>query len=340
VKVVGAIPAGLPSPSMPDAALLSILWPGAVGIALMSFTETIAAGRAFVAHGDPRPSANRELLALGLANAAGGVLGAMPAGGGTSQTAVNRKAGARTQLAGLVTSLAAVATLLFLAPALALLPDAVLAAIVVIYSAELVSLRDFRAIAAVRRTELVWSIAAFAGVVMLGTLRGIAVAVIVSLLSLAQQSNHPPVYAVARKPGTNVFRKRSDDHPEDESFPGLLLVRVEGRIYFGNAERVGDLLVPLIQAASPRVVVLDCSAIFDLEYSALKMLAEGEERIRAGGVELWLAALNPDVRRVVERAPLGRQLGHERMCFNLEDAVARFQARREGPVKAISEEDR
>jgi anti-anti-sigma regulatory factor len=86
--------------------------------------------------------------------------------------------------------------------------------------------------------------------------------------------------------------------------------------------------------------VLDCSAIFDLEYSALKMLAEGEERIRAGGVELWLAALNPDVRRVVERAPLGRQLGHERMCFNLEDAVARFQARREGPVKAISEEDR
>ena len=170
--------------------------------------------------------------------------------------------------------------------------------------------------------------------------RDVPIAVIVSLLSLAQQSNHPPVYAVARKPGTNVFRKRSDEHPEDESFPGLLLVRVEGRIYFGNAERVGDLLVPLIQAASPRVVVLDCSAIFDLEYSALKMLAEGEERIRAGGVELWLAALNPDVRRVVERAPLGRQLGHERMCFNLEDAVARFQARREGPVKAISEEDR
>lgn len=78
--------------------------------------------------------------------------------------------------------------------------------------------------------------------------------------------------------------------------------------------------------------MLDCSAIFDLEYSALKMLAEG--------AELWLAALNPDVRRVVERAPLGRQLGHERMCFNLEDAVARFRARREGPVKTVSEEDR
>ena len=325
VKVIGAIPAGLPSPVLPDLDLVRILWPAAIGIALMSFTETIAAGRAFVAHGEHRPAANRELLATGIANAAGGALGAMPAGGGTSQTAVNEKAGARTQLAGLVTGLAAVATLLFLSPALALLPQAVLAAIVVFYSVELVSLAEFRAIARVRQMELVWSIAAFAGVVLLGTLEGITVAVVMSLLALAQQTNHPPVYVVGRKPGTNVFRLRTDRHPEDETIPGLLLIRVEGRIYFGNAERVMDLMAPLVQASNPRVIVLDCSAIADLEYSALKMLSDMEERVRAAGAELWVAALNPEVRAVVKRSPLGEQLGQERMCFNLEDAVARYQ---------------
>ena len=325
VKVIGAIPAGLPSPVLPDLDLVRILWPAAIGIALMSFTETIAAGRAFVAHGEHRPAANRELLATGIANAAGGALGAMPAGGGTSQTAVNEQAGARTQLAGLVTGLAAVATLLFLSPVLALLPQAVLAAIVVFYSVELVSLAEFRAIARVRRMELVWSIAAFAGVVLLGTLEGITVAVVMSLVALAQQTNHPPVYVVGRKPGTNVFRQRTDRHPEDESIPGLLLIRVEGRIYFGNAERVMDLMAPLVRASNPRVIVLDCSAIADLEYSALKMLSDMEERVRDGGAELWVAALNPEVRAVVKRSPLGDQLGQERMCFNLEDAVARFQ---------------
>jgi high affinity sulfate transporter 1 len=328
VKTVGAIPGGLPRPTLPDLKLLELLWPSAAGIALMSFTETIAAGRAFAGASDPRPSANQELLATGLGCAAGGLLGAMPSGGGTSQTAVNRRVGARTQLAGLVTGLTSLATLLVLAPALSLMPEATLAVIVVIYSAELVSLKDFRAILAVRRTELVWAVTSFAGVLLLGTLRGIVVAVIVSLLALAQQANHPAVYEVRRKPGTNVFRRRSAEHPEDESFPGLLLLRVEGRIYFGNAERVIDLLTPLALAADPRVLVIDCSAIFDLEYSALKMLAGAEERVRRHGAELWLAALNPEVRRVVERSPLGKALERERMCFNLEDAVERFRARR------------
>jgi high affinity sulfate transporter 1 len=327
VKTVGAIPGGLPSPTLPDPSLLGPLWAGAVGLALMSFTETIAAGRAFAAPGEPRPTANGELLATGLACAAGGLLGAMPSGGGTTQTAVNRRVGARSQLAGLVTGLAALATLLVLAPVLSHMPEATLAVVVVIYSAELVRLRDFRAIVAVRRTEFIWALAAFAGVVLLGTLRGIVVAVITSVVSLVHQTDSPPVYEVARKPGTNVFRRRSAEHPEDETIPGLFLVRVEGRIYFGNAQRVLDLLTPLVLAASPRVIVLDCSGVFDLEYSALKMLAEAEERVRAHGAELWLAAVNPDVLRVVDRAPLGKVLGRDRMCFNLEQAVERYRGR-------------
>ena len=130
---------------------------------------------------------------------------------------------------------------------------------------------------------------------------------ITSVLSLAYQASNPAVYEVVRKPGTNVFRRRSRSTPRTRPTPGLLLVRVEGRIFFGNTERVLDLVAPLVAAASPRVIVLDCSAIFDLEYSALKMLAEADERVRGHGAELWLAALNPDARRVVERRRSGRR---------------------------------
>jgi high affinity sulfate transporter 1 len=329
VKTIGTIPSGLPSLVRPDLGLLEALWPAAIAIALMSFTETIASGRAFGGPAQLRPAPNKELVATGLGNVLGGLVGAMPSGGGTSQTLVNQRAGARTQLAGLVLGLAALATLLLLAPAMSLMPEAALAAIVVVYSAELLSVRDFRAIAAVRRTEFSWALIACAGVLLLGTLRGILVAVITSLLALAYQASNPPVYEVVRRPGTNVFRRRSGEHPGDESYPGLLMVRVEGRIFFGNAERVLDLLTPLVRAAGPKVIVLDCSAIFDLEYSALKMLAEAEERVRSHGAELWLAALNPEPRRVVERSALGKALGHERMFFDLEHAVERYRARGE-----------
>ena len=128
VETVGHIPQGLPAFTMPSLALVEQLWPGALGIALMSFTESIAAARAFAGRGEPRPDPNRELLATGFGNLVGGLFGGMPAGGGTSQTAVNRRAGARTQVAGLVTAGAA-ATLVLLAPLMGLMPQATLAAV-------------------------------------------------------------------------------------------------------------------------------------------------------------------------------------------------------------------
>jgi len=324
VEAVGSIPRGFPALARPHFDLLTQLWPGAAGIALMSFTESIAAARAFGAAGEPRPDPNQELLALGVANLGGGLFGAMPAGGGTSQTAVNRMAGARSQAAELVTAAAALAAMLALAPLIAPLPHAALAAVVIAYSVGLISPAEFGRIRYVRRIEFRWALVAFAGVVALGTLQGILAAVVVSLLSLLQQAQNPPVYAVGRKRGTDVFRPLSDEHPDDETFPGLLMLRVEGRLYFGNAQRVADKMRPLIERARPTVVVLDCSAVTDIEYTALKMLTEAEERARRDGIALWLAALNPDVRQIVEHSPLGQVLGRERMLFNLESAIERY----------------
>jgi high affinity sulfate transporter 1 len=325
VQTVGAIPQALPGLAMPRLDLLQALWPAATGIALMSFTESIAAARAFAAPGEPRLAPNRELLALGLANAGGGVFGAMPGGGGTTQTAVNRRAGARTQLAGLVTAAAAVATLLLLAPLIALMPSATLAAVVVAYSVELIQPAQFAEINRVRRVEFFWALIAFAGVIFLGTLQGILVAILASLVALAHQACNPPVYVLGRKPGTDVFRRLSAEHPDDQTWPGLLLLRTEGRMFFASAPGVELKMMEFVAAARPAVVVIDCGAVFDIEYTALKMLTEAEERLRKHGVALWLTALNPEVLAMVQRSQLGATLGSERLIFNLEMAVEKYE---------------
>jgi MFS superfamily sulfate permease-like transporter len=304
--------------------LVAVMWPGALGIALMRFTESIAAARAFSRPGEPRPAPDQELFALGVANIAGGWFGAMPAGGGTSQTAVNRSAGARSQVAGLTTAAAALATLLLLAPLIGLMPNAVLAAVVVVYSVTLIRPSEFKAIARVRTTEFYWALIAVGGVAVLGTLRGILVAVVASLLALAQQAYNPPVYVLGRKRGTEVFRAVSPGHGDDETWPGLLMLRAEGRIFFANAERLGDRMWAVLEREKPSVVALDCSAIIDIEYTALKMLSEADEKLQRAGVDLWLVALNPRVLDVVNRSSVGQRFGRARMFFNLTAAVDRY----------------
>ena len=326
VATVGNVPGGFPPLTLPTGSLLEELWPGAVGIALMSFIETIAVGRAFRQKGEPQPDPDRELVALGAANVAGGFFGCMPSGGGTSQSAVSRSAGAKTQLCGAVAALGGLATLLFLAPLLGLMPSAALAAVVVATSIPLIKVKDFRAIARIRRTELLWALAATAGVMALGTLKGILVAVLVSILALAAQSIHPPVYEIRRKRGTPYYRHVSPEHPEDEGFPGLLLLRIVGRLYFLNVQWAMDALLALILKAEPRAVLIDCRPLIDLEYTALKALIEAEETMRSRGILLCLVSLNHNVREMVERSSLGATLGRERMFFTLEQAVAQVPA--------------
>lgn len=330
IALVGAIPVGPPPLTTPDMSLVSRMWAPALGIALMSFAETAAVGRAFIRSDEPTLRPNRELLATGVGNLAGAFTGSMPSGGGMSQTALNRMTGAQSHVASLVTATMTLLTMLLLSPFIGLMPHAVLAGTVIVYSVGLIKPGDFVGILRIRRTEFLWALAAFLGVILLGTLQGILVAIIVSVIALGQQVADPPVHVLARKRGTNVFRPRSPEHADDESFAGLLLLRPEGRLFFLNAERIGEKIRPLIAAARPQVVAFDLSRVFDLEYSALKMLIEAERRQREAGIALWLVGLNPQVYAVIQRSPLGEILGRERMLFDLEIAVARYQQQREG----------
>jgi MFS superfamily sulfate permease-like transporter len=290
----------------------------------MSFTETIAAGRAFAAPADPPITANRELVATGAANLGGALFGAMPAGGGTSQTAVVRAVGGRTQTASLVTAAAAAATMLVFAPFLGRLPQAVLAAVVIVYSVGLISPAEFIAIRKIRTLEFTWAIAALAGVLIFGTLQGIVVAIVLSLIGLSSQVVNSKVYVIGRKRGADVLRPLSPENPDDDTFEGLLILRPEGRLFFANAQQVGDQIRALVAEHRPNVLALDLSRVPDIEYSALQMLLDGERRFTADGVTVWLAAANPNVLACIRASPLA-ELGRERLLFNARAVITKYQ---------------
>ena len=335
VSIVGKIPQGLPSITLPDLALIAQLAPAAAGMALMSFTETIAAARAFAHPDDPPIDANRELVATGLGNLAGAFTSAMPGGGGTSQTAVVRSAGGRSQRASLVTAATSLATMLFIAPLLGLMPNATLAMVVIVYSVGLIHVGEFVAIRRVRTMEFRWAIAAALGVLLFGTLKGIVIAIIVSLVSLSSQAARPTVHVIGRKRGADVLRPVSPEHPDDETFEGLLILRPEGRLFFANAQSVAEQFQALISEHKPRVIAVDLSRVPDIEYSALQALMQSEQKTMDRGVTVWLAACNPQVLEVMRSSGFDQRLG-DRMIFNARMVIERYQAMKAAPAGAAA----
>jgi MFS superfamily sulfate permease-like transporter len=237
-----------------------------------------------------------------------------------------RATGGQSQKASLITAGAAAATMLLLAPLLGLLPNATLAAVVIVYSIGLIQPLEFLAIRKVRTMEFRWAIVAALGVLVFGTLQGIVVAIIASMIGLAGQTAHPRVSVIGRKRGADVLRPLSPEHPDDETFPGLLIVRPEGRLYFANARYVAEQVDALVAQNKPRVLAVDMSRVPDIEYSALQELMEGEKRNTEHGVVVWLVGLNPGVLDVVRHAGLDLRLGRERLLFNAREAIEHYLA--------------
>ena len=323
VRLIGDVPSKLPPFTPPDLSLTPLLWPAAMAIALMSFMQSAASAHAFRKRGDGPILPNRELLAVGASNVAAGLLGGLPAGGATPQTAVAEEAGVRSQLAQWINAAVILVTLLLLAPAISLMPMPALAAVVVVSAVHMLHPHAFVEIARIRRIELMWALVTFAGALLIGPLRGLLIAVAISVLSLMVQSARPLVYALSYNREREIFR-RAGECPEDELIPGLLILRVEGRLMFINASNVSEKIQALVEECDPRVIILDCSAIFDIEYTALVRLTEAEHQLRERGVMLWLSGVNPGVETIVRRSPLLAALGESRVFHDLHDALAAF----------------
>ena len=146
------------------------------------------------------------------------------------------------------------------------------------------------------------------------------------MIGLASQTAHPRVSVIGRKRGADVLRPLSPEHPDDETFEGLLIVRPEGRLFFVNAQNVAEQIDALVAQYKPRVLALDMSRVPDIEYSALQALIEGEKTRDGARRHVWLVGLNPGVLEVVRNAGLDERLGRERMLFNARAAIERYQA--------------
>ena len=302
--IVLAVTTGLPHLALPDLDLVGRLVVPAAGIALMAFVESIAAGRAFAGPEEPEVDADQELRALGGANLAGGLFQAFPAGGGLSQTAVNRGAGARSQVAGVTTALVVVLTLLFLTPLFENLPQATLGAVVIVAVAGLVDLAALGRIRRLRFRDYALALVALAGVLVLGVLQGVLLAVVVSMLTLLHGTNHPPIEVLGRRPGSGHWRDL-DRHPGGETVPGLLVLRPLALIYFGNGPRLRRRLLDLVDAADPppRVLLLDFDAVPDIDVTALDIVDSLDADLRRRGVTLWLTNLNARPLDMLRRHP-------------------------------------
>jgi sulfate permease, SulP family len=327
VALVGTIPPGLPQLAAPDLAMAGQLVGPAAGVALMAFVESIAAARAFAAPDEPEVDADQELRALGTANLAGGWFQAFPAGGGLSQTAVNRGSGARSQLAGITTALVVVLTLLFLTPLFEQLPQATLGAVVIVAVVGLVDLAALRRIRQLRVRDFALALVALAGVLVLGVLGGVLLAVVVSMLTLVHGANHPPIEVLGRRPGSAHWRGL-DRHPGGETIPGLLVLRPVASIYFANGPRIRRRLLDLVDAADPppRVLLLDMDAVPDIDVTALEVVASLDADLGRRGITLWLTNLNDRPLDMLRRLP-DAGAWEPRLFREPDAAAAAFSAR-------------
>jgi sulfate permease, SulP family len=322
VAVVGMVPSGLPGFAFPSPDEWGLLLPAAFGVALMSAVESLAAGRALASRDDPAVNANQDLVALGMANLGAGVFHGYPAGGGLSQSAVNDEAGARTQLAAIVTVGVVVLVITTLTGLLNDLALATLGALVIVAAWGLITPAAFRRLARIRTRDFALSCVALAGVLVFGILDGVLIAIAASIITLLHQVNTRPVEILGRMPGTTHYRNLAR-HQEAQSIPGLIIVRPRGPLYFANAERVRAEILAAVDRTTPtaNVVIADISAVADIEVTALDVLTRAAADLRVRGIETWMAGMVQDELAMLERYGIDEAL---RIFTTLDDAVTAY----------------
>ena len=327
VALLGSIPAGLPALRAPDldARDLEPLVYGALGLALISFNSAMVTARGFAAKNRYDIDANQEFIALGAADLGAGLLQGFAVSGADSRTAVNDAVGGKSQVTGLVAAALLVVTLLFLTRPLSALPIAVLAA-VLIHSA--IGLFDLPGLARLRRvspSEFRLSLLTLLGVITVGVLPGVAVAVGAALAHLVASTSRPHDAVLGRVGDSGGFHDLAR-HPEAAPVPGLLIFRFDSRLLFVNADRFKQRIRALVatSATTVRWVVLDAGGTSTMDSTGAASLADVRAELAAMGVGLAIADAHGPLRDVLRRTKLDEQIGRDLQFPTVEAAVARL----------------
>jgi SulP family sulfate permease len=312
VKIIGQLPAGLPSLAWPDVALhdVRLVLPLALGCFLLAFVEDLSAARTFAERDRDGLDANRELLALGAGNLAAALVQGYPSAGGMSQSAVNAKAGARSPLSLVFASLAIAAALLFLTHALRTLPVPILAAVVFLAVKDMIDVRALRHLRQVNKVEYAVAMVSLVSVLLFGILEGLLLAAIFSVVMLLRWAAHPHTAVLGRIPGTDRFGD-VERHHRNETFPGVLIFRVEGGILYFNVDSVKEQLLARVAQhdGTLELVIFDLSSSPQVDLAGVRMLGELHDRLDERGVVLELTEAHQQVRELLRAEGMEGRFG-------------------------------
>ncbi len=311
VGIVGDVPQGVPSFALPAFGLDSVtsLLTVALTISFVGFMESIAVARSIANREKYKVDANRELVGLGLANVAGSVFSAYPVTGGFSRSAVNYQSGARTPLASVITAVLILLTLLFFTPLFYYLPNAVLAVIVMFAVYGLIDFAEPVRLFRVKKVDGWTLLITFAATLLIGIEQGILVGVGFSLALFIWRSAYPHTTEIGYLPEEDVFRN-VNRYPETKTFPNTLIVRVDASLYFANAAFWENWLNDAaLDRPNLRYLILDFSAVNDVDAVALETLEDLMTSLRERNVEVHIAGMKGPVRDIVEKAGWTKKFG-------------------------------
>lgn len=330
IAVVGNIPEGLPSMTLPQMGSIPLdtLLVGGAAIFLVSFGAGIITTRSFGALGGYQVDPNRELSGFGAANIAAGLFGTFPVTASDSRTAVNFAVGGRSQIAGLVAAATLMAVLMFLGGVLRILPIPALGAILAATALSLIDLGALKQIWRVSRMEFIFALIAMWGPIGLGVLNGVVIAIAATLVYILRKSMYPHDALLGRIPGRDGFYKLHRE-PQARPVPGFGACMIQGSLLFFNTDYVQARLLKIAEAlpAGTRWLVIDASAIPQIDSTATAMLEELCEELRKGGIALGLAELHGDVRAMLHRAGVIDRIGVDMVFTGMEDALDDFEQR-------------
>jgi high affinity sulfate transporter 1 len=327
VALVGHVPSGLPAPALPSADIIRAEYPtiiiAAVALLLIGFSQTAGDARAFATRHGYRVDVDQESVAQGVANVGAGVFQGMPVSTSLSASSLNESAGARTPVASLVTGALVILTLVMLAPLFSDLPKAVLAAVIidaVIFG--MIDVPEFRRLWHVARFDFWIAFAAVIGVLSAGVLAGVVVGIVLSLGWLISVATSPPIPELGREPGTQVFRD-VDEHPDDETFDGIVILRLDSGLFFATSQALEDRVRQLadVHGDGLRAVVLDFEAVPYMDSQGSEQLREILRFVEYQHASLRLARVKPNVRARLERDGLLELIGADHVHGNVHRAV-------------------
>ena len=331
VAIVGAVPSGLPKLAIPAVSFQDILalLPAALAITILIYADEILTARVFAAKHSQKMDANQEFVAIGMANIGAGFLTGFPAALSASRTAVNDQMGGKTQWVGLFATALTIIFLLFFTPLLAPLPTVALGAIIIVASLGLIDLAAFRFLRKVRRTEFWLAVVTALGVLTVGILAGILMAVVLSLINVIYHISkpHDALLDDMDASGGTVYRGIADKETALTE-PGLIVYRFDAPLVFANAAFFTERLEELIANAGAglKCVILDAEAISDFDSTAAEALENLDTDLERGGVELWIARANAPLRDLLQVTGLMTRIGQENIHPSVRAAVTAYRA--------------